>query len=97
MIPLGLTACLPAFLTPMLGIADGTTATTAFFNPVIFVMLGGFTIGQAMERWSLQKRIALKLVANFGGSLKKNLLGLMVVTFCLSSVLSNSATAVGVW
>jgi sodium-dependent dicarboxylate transporter 2/3/5 len=55
-------ALLPLVLFPLLGIATIEEAATPYANPVIFLFLGGFMIGLAIEKWNLHRRIALNIV-----------------------------------
>lgn len=42
-LPLFVTALLPLVILPLLGIADVTAAAAPFANPVVFLLLGGFS------------------------------------------------------
>lgn len=92
-VPLAVTALLPVFLFPALGIMNGTTVSSTYFNHIIFLFLGGFIVALAMEKWNLHKRIALKIMLTIGVSPGKLLLGFMVATAFLSMWISNTATA----
>ncbi|MFZ5727975.1 MAG: SLC13 family permease [Pseudomonadota bacterium] len=48
--PLAATALLPLVLFPALGVADVGEAAAPYADPVIFLFLGGFVLGAAMER-----------------------------------------------
>src|SRR5690606_6943886 len=58
-IPIPATSLLPIILVPALGLGTVKEAAAPFADPVIFLFLGGFVIGLAMQRWNLHKRIAL--------------------------------------
>ena len=91
-IPLFVTALLPLFLFPMLGILDGKEVSTTYMNHIIFVYVGGFAMALAMEKWNLHKRIALKILMIVGISPGRILLGFMLATAFLSMWISNTAT-----
>jgi len=92
-IPLAVTSLLPVVLFPLLGILDGKTTSSAYFNHVIFLFIGGFIIALAMQRWNLHKRIALRFLMITGTSPARILLGFMLATAFLSMWISNTATA----
>lgn len=92
-VPLAVTALLPVFLFPLLGVMDGKDVSTLYFNDVIFLFLGGFIVALAMEKWTLHKRIAIFALMVFGVKPKRILLGFMVTSSFLSMWISNTATA----
>ncbi|MBN2805985.1 MAG: SLC13/DASS family transporter [Prolixibacteraceae bacterium] len=92
-VPLAATSLLPVVLFPLLGIMDGKTVSSAYFNHVIFLFIGGFIIALAMQRWNLHKRIALRILMFTGVSPGRILLGFMLSTAFLSMWISNTATA----
>lgn len=92
-IPIAVTALLPVALFPLLGIMNGKTISTAYFNHVIFLFIGGFLIALAMEKHNLHKRIALKILMLTGTGYGRILFGFMSATAFLSMWMSNTATA----
>ena len=87
------TALLPVVAFPLLGIAPLTKVLPPYAADVIFLFMGGFIIGLAIERWGLDRRIAfftLRLVGARPGAI---IGGFMVVTAFLSMWVSNTATA----
>lgn len=91
-VPLGVTALLPFLLFPMLGVMNGKTVASNYFNDVIFLYLGGFLFALAMQKWNLHRRIALKLLLIVGNSPARIMLGFMLGTAFLSMWISNTAT-----
>src|SRR3546814_5995016 len=65
-IPIPATSLLPILLIPILGIGTLGSATSPYANSVIFLFLGGFVIGLAMQRWNLHRRIALNILLAMG-------------------------------
>lgn len=92
-VPLAITALIPVALFPLLGVVDGKTVSSLYFNHVIFLFIGGFLMAFAMERWNLHRRIALRILILFGVSPGRVLMGFMLATSFLSMWMSNTATA----
>jgi solute carrier family 13 (sodium-dependent dicarboxylate transporter), member 2/3/5 len=90
-IPLAATALVPVVLFPLFGVVDGRDISTAYFNHIIFLFMGGFIMALAMERWGLHKRIALRILILIGVSPGRILLGFMLATFFISMWISNTA------
>jgi sodium-dependent dicarboxylate transporter 2/3/5 len=87
------TALLPIAAFPMLGIAPLNRVLPPYAADVIFLFMGGFIIGLAIERWGLDRRIAfftLRLVGARPGAIVG---GFMAVTAFLSMWVSNTACA----
>ncbi len=91
-LPMPVVALLPLVLFPLMGIAKVDEAATPYANPIIFLFLGGFMIGLAIEKWNLHKRIALNIVRITGTSGDRVVLGFIISTGFLSMWLSNTAT-----
>jgi sodium-dependent dicarboxylate transporter 2/3/5 len=92
-IPIAITALLPIVLFPLFGVMDGKTVSSAYFNHVIFLFIGGFIVALAMQKWNLHQRIALKILSLTGSSPAKILFGFMFSAAFLSMWISNTATA----
>ncbi|QEM83180.1 SLC13 family permease [Halomonas binhaiensis] len=93
-IPIPVTSLLPIVLAPALGISDIKTASAAFANPIIYLFLGGFLLGIAMQTWSLHRRIALHVLQAVGSQPRRQVAGFMIATGFLSMWVSNTATAI---
>jgi len=94
LIPLGVTALLPMLIFPLGGILDAKTVGSLYGHPIIFLFLGGFALGLAIEKWHLHRRIALNILLISGGAPERILLGTMASTALLSMWISNTATTV---
>ncbi|WP_417500641.1 SLC13 family permease [Marinobacter sp.] len=93
-IPIPATALLPIVLIPGLGLGTVSQATSPYAHPIIFLFLGGFTLGLAMQRWDLHRRIALMTLKTVGNQPKRQIAGFMLATAFLSMWVSNTATAI---
>lgn len=93
-IPIPATALIPICLIPALDLGSIKDATMPYANPIIFLFLGGFTLGLAMQRWNLHRRIALKILNAVGSQPKRQIGGFMLATAFLSMWVSNTATSI---
>jgi sodium-dependent dicarboxylate transporter 2/3/5 len=91
-IPMAVVSLLPLVLFPLLNIAPLDVTASSFSNPVIFLFMGGFLIGLAIEKWNLHRRIALNIVQVTGTSGDRIVLGFIIATGLISMWLSNTAT-----
>ncbi len=83
---------LPIVLFPLLHISSLKAVTAPYANPVIFLFMGGFMLGLAVEKWNLHRRIALNIIRVTGTSGNKIILGFILATGLLSMWLSNTST-----
>ncbi len=93
-VELEVTSLLPILLLPLSGGLPIGTTTMSYGHPFIFLFMGGFIIGLAIERWGLHKRIAFGIIRMVGLSEKRIVLGFMLATAFLSMWISNTATAI---
>jgi sodium-dependent dicarboxylate transporter 2/3/5 len=93
-IPLSATALLPIVLFPLLGVASVGTATAPYASDLIFLFMGGFILGLAMQRSGLHRRIALVTIMLVGTRPRRLVGGFMLATALMSMWVSNTATAV---
>ncbi|MCK4840538.1 MAG: DASS family sodium-coupled anion symporter [Methylococcales bacterium] len=91
-IPLAATALLPLTLFPLLGIASSKATASQYMNSTVFLLIGGFMIALAMQKWNLHKRIALNILGVFGAHPFQLILGFMLATAGLSMWISNTAS-----
>ncbi|HRE13452.1 MAG TPA: SLC13 family permease, partial [Usitatibacteraceae bacterium] len=85
------TALLPLAVFPLLGIAPLAKAAAPYASDVIFLFLGGFLLGLAIERWGLHRRMALAVLLRIGTSPRRLVLGMMVATAVASMWIANTA------
>jgi solute carrier family 13 (sodium-dependent dicarboxylate transporter), member 2/3/5 len=90
-IPVTLTGVVPFMAFPLLGTSPADKVAASYFTPVLFLILGGFFMAAAMEKWGMHKRIALAALARAGGSARSILLAVMATTAAISMFVSNSA------
>ncbi|WP_071961238.1 SLC13 family permease [Aurantiacibacter gangjinensis] len=93
-IPIAVTALLPMVVLPVGQVAPLADVAGAYLHPIVVLLLGGFIIAKAIERWGLHERIALGTLSHFGGRRKALLAGFMATAALLSMWISNTATAI---
>jgi sodium-dependent dicarboxylate transporter 2/3/5 len=92
-IPIYLTALLPLIIGPMSGLITEAELATAYGNKMVFLFFGGFILALGIEKWKLHSLFAQNILAFFGHTPRRILLGFMVSTAFLSMWISNTATA----
>lgn len=93
-LPLPVTALLPLALFPLLGIAPIAAAARPYATDIIFLFMGGFMLGLALERCGLHKRLALRIILLVGAAPRRLVAGFMIATAFLSLWISNTATTI---
>jgi sodium-dependent dicarboxylate transporter 2/3/5 len=92
-VDISVTALLPLVLFPALGVATIEDAARPYAHPLIFLFMGGFILALSMQRWGLDRRIALQTLRIVGPEPTRMIGGFMLVTASLSMFVSNTATA----
>jgi len=93
-IPIPATALLPLAVAPLAGVASIGETAAPYARSIIFLLLGGFIIAMAIQRWNLHARIALNIVARFGARPRALIFGFMLAAALLSMWISNTATTI---
>ena len=91
-LPMPVVALLPLVLFPLLNIADLKMVAVSYGDQIIFLFMGGFMLGLAIEKWNLHRRIALGIVKITGTSGDRIVLGFILATGFISMWISNTAT-----
>jgi sodium-dependent dicarboxylate transporter 2/3/5 len=90
--PLAVVALVPIVIFPLTGIKSLKEVSQSYGDSNIFLFMGGFFIGIAIEKWNLHKRIALGIINITGTNGNRIILGFIIATGFLSLFLSNTAT-----
>lgn len=93
-ISLAATAMIPLVVFPLLQVNEYKGVAGSYASDTIFLFMGGFILAVAMQRWSLDRRIALSVVRIVGVKPRRLILGFMIATGFISMWVSNTATAV---
>ena len=91
-LPFAATALVPICLLPPLGAAHAEDLAHGYGNTTLYLILGGFLLGLAMERCNLHRRIAYAIVARAGGNPEGLVLGMMCATGFVSMWVQNTST-----
>lgn len=94
-IPLTATALLPFLVLPFAGVLDAKATASAYYEPILFLILGGAFIALAIERTGLHRRLSLAILKTVGsgGGQSRLLLAFMISAALLSMLISNTSTA----
>ena len=90
-IEIDITALIPIIALPLLKINSAKAAAAPFGSPVVFLLLGGFLLATALEKWHVHQRIALYVATHCGKKIDRIILGFMITVACISMWISNTA------
>jgi sodium-dependent dicarboxylate transporter 2/3/5 len=92
-VPLAVTALsIPALLTTLRVYPTLDPALSGFADPFIFLFIAGFMLANALQKYDIDRRIALWMIARLGASARLLVLAVMLATAFLSMWVSNTAT-----
>jgi solute carrier family 13 (sodium-dependent dicarboxylate transporter), member 2/3/5 len=91
-LPMAVTSLLPLAVLPLLGLMPLKEIAAPYADPVVMLLLGGFIVALAIEKWNLHRRIALNVLRVSGARLRLLAAGVMLTTALLSMWISNTAT-----
>ena len=83
-IPIPVTSLLPMVILPFFDVQSIKLTAAEYMNPVVVLLMGGFIIAKAIERWDLHSRIALSVVAKVGANPSMLIGGFMLAAALLS-------------
>ncbi|MFC7201642.1 SLC13 family permease [Halospeciosus flavus] len=92
-IPLAVTALsIPVLLTAFGVYADMDDALAPFADHLIFLFIAGFMLANALQKYDIDRRIALWIMTKMGASPRLLIAAIMLATAFLSMWVSNTAT-----
>lgn len=92
-VPIAVTAMLPIILYPLCDVNTLAKTLVPYASDTIYLFLGGFLLAAGIQRWGLDKRIALKTMQFVGTTPGAIIAGVMGSTAFISMWVSNTATA----
>ncbi|MEM7701497.1 MAG: DASS family sodium-coupled anion symporter [Pseudomonadota bacterium] len=93
-VPLTVTGLLPFIWLPLGGVMNARETASAYYAPILFLLLGGAFIALTIERTGLHRRLSLAILrlVGTGGGQTRLLLAFMVSAAVLSMLISNTST-----
>ena len=91
-VPLAATAILIPLMQSVMGIQAFSSALTPFFSTTVMLLLGGFMLAVAVEKYDLDEYFAFLILSRFNTGAKTVVLAVMFATGFLSMWISNSAS-----
>ena len=92
-LPLAVVSLMPIILFPAFGVLDTKATALNYSNPIVFLFLGGFLLAIAVEKTNLHSWIADKMLGLFPSTPRAMIFSLSITSGLLSSILSNTTTA----
>ena len=93
-LPLAVTALsIPVLLTGFGVYGDMDAALRGFADHIIFLFIAGFMLANALQKYDIDRRIALRMMVAMGSSPRRLIFAVMLATAFLSMWVSNTATS----
>ena len=86
---LAVTSLIILFVHPIIGVESFNDAVIGFANPIIFLMIGGFIIAEAIRKSGLATRLTYSMLNKFGTSPDRSLFVAVFSTGILSAWIEN--------
>ena len=88
-VPLAVTSLIILFAQPLMGVESFENAVIGFANPILFLMIGGFIMAEAIRRSGLAQRFTYYLLGRLGTSPERGLFVSIFSTGLLSAWIEN--------
>lgn len=86
---LAVTSLIILFIQPIIGVESFDSAVIGFANPIIFLMIGGFIIAEAIRKSGLATRLTYTMLNKFGTSPDRSIFVAVFSTGILSAWIEN--------
>lgn len=86
---LAVTSLLLLFIQPLIGVTSFDNAVIGFANPIIFLMIGGFIIAEAIRKSGLAQRLTFTLLNKLGTTPDRSIFVVVFATGLLSAFIEN--------
>jgi sodium-dependent dicarboxylate transporter 2/3/5 len=91
-LPIAATSLLPLVLLPVFGVLSAADVARLYVQDLLILLLGGFLLALALERWGLHRRLSIFVIARLGGAPRRLVLGFALSAALVSMWISNSGT-----
>jgi len=88
-VPLAVTSLIILFAQPLIGVESFENAVIGFANPILFLMIGGFIMAEALRKSGLAQRFTYYLLGRLGTSPERGLFVSIFSTGLLSAWIEN--------
>ncbi len=92
-LPMAVVSLLPIVLFPAFSILDTKATAINYSHPIIYLFLGGFLLAIAVEKSNLHIWLTDKILGIFPNTPRGMIFSLVITSGLLSSILSNTTTA----
>ena len=79
-VPIAATSMLPLALFPLFEISTMSAVAAPYMHPLVILLMAGFMVALALERWELHRRVALRVLQMVGTSPRRLILGMMIAS-----------------
>ena len=86
---LAVTSLIILFIQPLIGVGSFENAVIGFANPILFLMIGGFIMAEAIRQSGLAQRLTYSLLSKLGTSPSRGLFVSVFSTGILSAWIEN--------
>ena len=90
-VPLAITSVIVILATALLGILPLRQGLSLVFHPVSAIVFAGFCLATALQKYGLDRRLSLSLLLKMGERTDRVVLGMMLATVLMSTMISNTA------
>jgi sodium-dependent dicarboxylate transporter 2/3/5 len=90
-VPLAVTSLIVILAVALLGILPVKEGLALVFHPVSAVVFAGFCLATSLQKYGLDRRLSLAMLLRMGDRTDRAVLGMMLATGLLSTMISNTA------
>jgi len=90
-VPIAITSVMVILATAALGILPVREGLALVFDPVSAIVFAGFCLAAGLQKYGLDRRLSLALLLKMGERTDRVVLGMMIATALLSTMISNTA------
>lgn len=91
-VPLGITSLMVILAVAVLDILPLREGLSLIFHPVSAIVFAGFCLATSLQKYGLDRRLSLALLLKMGERTDRVVLGMMLATAILSTMISNTAS-----